>query len=164
MTIQTATSGSLGNEPFGSRPEPGTYRIGSFLLLPHGEVPEGRARSVQDTATPVQSKASAEGPSGRYEERPTQLLPDSGVRRRNLTAVPISYPEDVTITVVGQFTWSFSAQDKPNAQRKGPGNMLSTSVDEVVEGDIMLMLCSKGDPDTYGKMGHEAGMTLFDGW
>jgi hypothetical protein len=43
------------NEPFGSRPEPGSYLIASILLLPSGEAPEGRARGVQDTATQVQS-------------------------------------------------------------------------------------------------------------
>ena len=45
------------NEPFGSRPEPGAYRIASILLSPPGEVPEGRARGVQDTATQVQSES-----------------------------------------------------------------------------------------------------------
>jgi UPF0716 family protein affecting phage T7 exclusion len=40
-----------GNDPFGSRLEPGTYLIASILLLTPGEVPEGRARGVQDTAT-----------------------------------------------------------------------------------------------------------------
>jgi hypothetical protein len=47
--------GSLGNEPFGSRSEPGACLIAPSLLLPPGEVPEGRARGVQDTATRVQS-------------------------------------------------------------------------------------------------------------
>jgi hypothetical protein len=46
-----------GNEPFGSRPEPGICRIASILLLPPGEVPEGRARGVQDTASRVQSES-----------------------------------------------------------------------------------------------------------
>jgi len=46
-----------GNEPFGSRPEPGTHLIAPILLLPHGEVPEGRARGHQDTATLVQSES-----------------------------------------------------------------------------------------------------------
>ena len=32
-----------GNEPFGSRPEPGTYLIAPILQLPPGEVPEGPA-------------------------------------------------------------------------------------------------------------------------
>jgi hypothetical protein len=45
------------NEPFGSRPEPGGYLIVSILLLPPGEVPEGRARGLQDTATQVQSES-----------------------------------------------------------------------------------------------------------
>ena len=45
------------NEPFGSRPEPGVHLIASILLLPPGEVPEGRARGVQDTATRVQSES-----------------------------------------------------------------------------------------------------------
>ncbi len=47
------------NEPFGSRPEPGARLIASILLLPPGEVPEGRARGVQDTATRVQSESEA---------------------------------------------------------------------------------------------------------
>ena len=50
-------SDSWGNEPFGSRPEPGAYLIASILLLPHGEVPEGRARGVQDTATQEKSES-----------------------------------------------------------------------------------------------------------
>jgi len=45
------------NEPFGSRPEPGGYMLAPILLLPHGEVPEGRAPGVQDTATRVQSES-----------------------------------------------------------------------------------------------------------
>jgi len=45
------------NEPFGSRPEPGACLIAPILLLPPGEVPEGRARGVQDTATQVQSES-----------------------------------------------------------------------------------------------------------
>jgi len=40
------------NEPFGSRPEPGAYLIAPVLLLPPGEVPEGRARGDQVSATP----------------------------------------------------------------------------------------------------------------
>jgi hypothetical protein len=50
-------TGSPRNEPFGSRPEPGTYLTALFLLLPPGEVPEGRARGVQVTATKVQSES-----------------------------------------------------------------------------------------------------------
>jgi hypothetical protein len=34
----------------------------SILLLPPGEVPEGRARGVQDTATQVQSESETRGP------------------------------------------------------------------------------------------------------
>ena len=49
----------LGNEPFGSRPEPGTYLIAPILLSLPGEVPEGRARGVQDTAAQVQSESEA---------------------------------------------------------------------------------------------------------
>ena len=45
------------NEPFGSRPEPGILVFAPILLLPHGEVPEGRARGVQDTATRVRSES-----------------------------------------------------------------------------------------------------------
>jgi hypothetical protein len=36
----------FGNEPFGSGPEPGTWLIATNLLLPPGEVPEGRARKL----------------------------------------------------------------------------------------------------------------------
>jgi len=49
--------GLEGNEPFGSRPEPGAYLIASTLLSPPGEVPEGRARGDQDTATQAQSES-----------------------------------------------------------------------------------------------------------
>jgi hypothetical protein len=45
------------NEPFGSRPEPGASLIASIQLPSHGEVPEGRARAGQDTATLVQSES-----------------------------------------------------------------------------------------------------------
>jgi hypothetical protein len=47
------------NDPFGSRPEPGAYLIASILRSPPGEVPEGRARGVQDTAQ--QAKSEGEG-------------------------------------------------------------------------------------------------------
>ena len=47
----------FGNEPFGSRPEPGTYLLALILLLPPGEVPEGRARGVQDPVSQVQSES-----------------------------------------------------------------------------------------------------------
>ena len=50
-------TGNCGNEPFGSRPEPGAYEITSILLLPPGEAPKGRARGVQDTATRAQSES-----------------------------------------------------------------------------------------------------------
>jgi hypothetical protein len=43
-------TGYFGNEPFGSRPEPGAYLVAPYLRLPPGEVPEGRARGVQDAA------------------------------------------------------------------------------------------------------------------
>lgn len=43
-------AGSSHNDPFGSRPEPGTCLIASIMLSPPGEAPEGRARGVQDTA------------------------------------------------------------------------------------------------------------------
>ncbi len=46
-----------GNDPFGSRPEPGAHGIALILLLPSGEVPEGRARGIQGTATRVQSES-----------------------------------------------------------------------------------------------------------
>jgi len=52
-------TGSTGNEPFGSRPEPGAYLIALILLLPPGEVPEGRARGVQDTAAQADSESEA---------------------------------------------------------------------------------------------------------
>ena len=45
------------NDPFGSRPEPGAWGTGSIHQFFHGEVPEGRARGDQDTATPVQSES-----------------------------------------------------------------------------------------------------------
>ena len=45
------------NEPFGSRSEPGAHLITFVLLVPPGEVPEGRARVHQDTATQVQSES-----------------------------------------------------------------------------------------------------------
>jgi hypothetical protein len=50
--------GSSGNEPFGSRPEPGIRLFAPILLLTPGEVPEGRARGVQDTATQGQRKSA----------------------------------------------------------------------------------------------------------
>jgi hypothetical protein len=50
------------NEPFGSRPEPGARMIAFILLLSPGEVPEGRARADQDTATSVQSESEGGGP------------------------------------------------------------------------------------------------------
>ena len=52
-------TGNCGNEPFGSRSEPGIYLTASIPLLPPGEGPEGRARGVQDTATRVQSESEA---------------------------------------------------------------------------------------------------------
>jgi hypothetical protein len=61
LTRQNANSskfsGFSSNDPFGSRPEPGAHLIASNLLLSSGEVPEGRARGVQDTATRVQSES-----------------------------------------------------------------------------------------------------------
>jgi len=50
-------TGSSRNEPFGSRPEPGPYLLALILQAPPGEVPEGRARGVQDTASRVQSES-----------------------------------------------------------------------------------------------------------
>jgi hypothetical protein len=47
------------NEPFGSRPEPGTYLTAPVLQSPPGKVLEGRARGVQDTATKVKSESEA---------------------------------------------------------------------------------------------------------
>ena len=56
MAVQEFT-GCFGNEPFGSRPEPGARVIGLIHHSPLGEVPEGRARGDQDTATRVQSES-----------------------------------------------------------------------------------------------------------
>ncbi len=47
------------NGPNGSRPEPGAHVIAFILFLSPGEVPEGRARGDQDTAT--QHKRESEG-------------------------------------------------------------------------------------------------------
>ena len=58
-SLPFSDSSSECNEPFGSRPEPGAYLTASILQLPPGEVPEGRARGVQDTATRVQSESTA---------------------------------------------------------------------------------------------------------
>jgi hypothetical protein len=52
-----SSTGIYGNDPFGSRPEPGAQLIASILRSPPGEVPEGRARGVQDTAPRVQSES-----------------------------------------------------------------------------------------------------------
>jgi len=57
LQLQKKHTGSYGNEPFGSRPEPGAKVLASILLLSPGEVPEGRAPGVQDTATQVQSES-----------------------------------------------------------------------------------------------------------
>ena len=55
-------TGCFGNDQFGSRPEPGTSLIAFILLLPPGEVPEGRARGVQDTALQLESESEIRGP------------------------------------------------------------------------------------------------------
>ena len=47
------------NAPFGSRPEPATRLIAFLLLSSPGEVPEGKAGGVQDTAT--QAKRDSAG-------------------------------------------------------------------------------------------------------
>jgi hypothetical protein len=47
----------MGNEPFGSRPEPGVQMIASILPSSLGEVPEGPARGDQDAVTLVQSES-----------------------------------------------------------------------------------------------------------
>jgi hypothetical protein len=61
-------SGLCGNEPFGSRPEPGAYLIASILLLPPGEVPEGRARVDQQPNYPCASaQAKAREGTGRHQ-------------------------------------------------------------------------------------------------
>jgi hypothetical protein len=57
--MNSSGTGMAANEPFGSRPEPGARMIAPILLQPPGEVPEGRARGLQDTATRVQSKSEA---------------------------------------------------------------------------------------------------------
>jgi hypothetical protein len=51
------SQGLPGNDPFGSRPEPGACRVASILHSPPGEVPKGRARGVQDTAAQFQSES-----------------------------------------------------------------------------------------------------------
>ena len=56
-SVVSSSPRAPGNEPFGSRQEPGIFLIAYFLLPPPGEVPEGRARGVQDTATRVQSES-----------------------------------------------------------------------------------------------------------
>ena len=67
-------TGWCGNEPFGSRPEPGARLIAPILPLPHGEVPKGPAGAhLQSTCTcaPAHSKAGAG--TGRYlTNQPTQ--------------------------------------------------------------------------------------------
>ena len=50
-------TGNCGAGPFGSRPEPGAQMSAPILLSPPGEVPEGQARGVQDTANRVQSES-----------------------------------------------------------------------------------------------------------
>jgi hypothetical protein len=57
--MNSSGTGMAANEPLGSRPEPGARMIAPILLQPPGEVPEGRARGLQDTATRVQSKSEA---------------------------------------------------------------------------------------------------------
>jgi hypothetical protein len=42
--LDSVPLGRGGNDPFGSRPEPGARLISPILLLPHGEAPEGRAK------------------------------------------------------------------------------------------------------------------------
>jgi hypothetical protein len=49
--------------------------IASTLLPPFGEVPEGRARGVQDTATQVQSESEARGPVRETGVTPPDLHP-----------------------------------------------------------------------------------------
>ena len=55
-------------EPFGSRPDPGACRIASVLLLPPGEVPEGRAGDLSTPCAPLFRR-------GRYSEKPAHQLP-----------------------------------------------------------------------------------------
>ena len=52
----------LSNEPFGSRSEPGSLITREIRRLSPGEIPEGRARGDQDTATQVQSESERSGP------------------------------------------------------------------------------------------------------
>jgi len=49
-------TGPFGNEPFGSRPEPGAYVLTSILLLPPGEVPEGRAGTLAFPLRPARER------------------------------------------------------------------------------------------------------------
>jgi len=62
------------NEPFGSRPEPGAYLIAPILLLPPGEVPEGKAGDrAQARRSCAEAHSKAAAGNGRYKERPIQL-------------------------------------------------------------------------------------------
>jgi len=61
-------TGSYGNEPFGSRPEPGIYMKGLILVSLHGEVPKGRARvDQQPTCLCAVAQSKARAGNGRYE-------------------------------------------------------------------------------------------------
>jgi hypothetical protein len=77
--------GSLGNEPFGSRPESGTSLIASILRHPPGEVPEGKAGArLQSMSRCARAHSKAAAGTGLYRpERPEgtfSIGKDSGTR------------------------------------------------------------------------------------
>jgi hypothetical protein len=76
VTSRLSRSPSIsGNEPFGSRPEPGTYWIALFLLLPPGEVPEGKAGvRAQTRGSCALAHSEAAAGNGRYLEKPIRTI------------------------------------------------------------------------------------------
>ena len=62
--------GSFCNEPFGSRPEPGTSLIAFILRPTPGEVPEGKAGvRIQAKGSCARAHSEAAAGNGRYKER-----------------------------------------------------------------------------------------------
>jgi len=60
-------TGFYGNDPFGSRPEPGACLIALILLLPPGEVPEGPAGvHLQSICFCAAAHSKAGAGTGRY--------------------------------------------------------------------------------------------------
>jgi hypothetical protein len=53
---ETLLISSFGNEPFGSRPEPGACLIALILRLQPGEVPEGRAEFTSCQRAPARKR------------------------------------------------------------------------------------------------------------